>query len=92
MQLTMYFSEQQQGWFITNMNYGSFVLNGMRITVNPNMLNQYRNQIPFGLGCFTKLSREPSLLQDFSSQNFKMYILDQTEIDNYANILSKFAP
>ena len=90
--LTLYFIPLQQGWFITNLTYNNFVLNGLRITVSPNMLNQFRNQIPFGLGCFTTLLREPSLLQDFSSANFNLYILDQSETDEYAQLLSLGPP
>lgn len=86
--LTLYFISLQQGWFITNLTYNNFTLNGLRVTASPNMLNQFRNQIPFGLGCFTTLLREPSLVQDFSSGNFNLYILDQSEIDEYAQILS----
>jgi len=86
---TFYFSSQQQGWFINNFTYGSFILNGMRITVLPNMLNQFRNQIPFGLGCFTTLLREPTQQQDFSSGNFSLYILDNTEVDEYNELLSE---
>jgi len=56
------------------------------------MLNQFINQIPFGLGCFTTLLREPTQQQDFSSGNFNLYILDQTEIDEYAILLSNNAP
>lgn len=90
--LTFYYSNQQQGWFINNLTYGTFILNGLRIVVNPNMLNQFRNQIPFGLGCFTTLLREPTQQQDFSSGNFSLYILDQSEIDEYAILLSQYAP
>lgn len=86
--LTLNYLDSQQGWFITNLTYGSFIFNGSRITVSPNMLNQFRNQIPFGLGCFTKLLREPTLIQDFSSGNFNLYILDQTEVDAYNQLLS----
>lgn len=90
--LTLYYSNQQQGWFFNNITYGTFILNGTRITVSPNMLNQYRNQIPFGIGCFTTLLREPTQQQDFSSNNFNLYILDQTEIDEYATLLSQNSP
>ena len=86
--LQIYFSQMQQGWFITNLTYGTFTINGLRITNIPNMLNQFRNQIPFGLACFTTASREPSLQEDFSSGNSILYILDQTEVAQYASILS----
>lgn len=92
--LTIYFIPLQQGWFITNLTYNAtnFVLKGLRITVNPNMLYQFKNQIPFGLGCFTTLLREPSLQQDFSSGNFNLYILTQTEVSQYSQLLSLGPP
>lgn len=86
--MTIYFIPMQQGWFITNLTYQDFVLNGLRITVSPNMLNQFRNQIPFGLACFSTGNREPSLQQDFSSGNCILYLLSQAECQQYATILS----
>ena len=88
MSFTLNYLDSQQGWFITNLVYGTFILNGTRVTVNPNMLNQYRNQIPFGLGCFTSVLRDPTLQQEFRSGNFNLYILDQTEINTYIELLS----
>lgn len=85
--LTIYFRPLQQGWFINNITYLDFVLNGLRITNSPNMLNQFRNQIPFGLGCFSTNNREPSLQEDFSSGASKLYILNQAEIELYAAFL-----
>lgn len=86
--ITLYFIPMQQGWFLTNLTYSSFILNGTRVTVNPNILNQYQNILPFGLGCFTKLNREPTLQQDFSSGNFNLYILNQNEVAQYNQLLS----
>ncbi len=85
--LVLYFRPIQQGWFINNLTYGSFIINGMRITNSPNMLNQYRNQIPFGLACFSAFNREPSQQQDFSSGASKLYILTQAEVTAYAEFL-----
>ncbi len=86
--IVLNYLDSQQGWFINNLIYQDFVLNGTRITVNPNILNQFKNKLPFGLGCFTTLSREPTLQQDFSSNNFKLYILDQREVNTYNQLLS----
>ncbi len=80
--------ESQQGWFITNLIYEDFVMNGVRITCNPNILNQFKNKLKFGLGCFTTLSREPTLKQDFSSRNFNLYILDEVDVNTYNELLS----
>lgn len=86
--MTIYFVPMQFGWFITNLTYQGFILNGLRITNSPNMLNQFRNQIPFGLACYSKKNREPSQQQDFSSGNSKLYLLNQAECQQYAELLS----
>lgn len=77
---TIRFIPMQYGWFITNLTYGDFILNGLRITVSPNMLHQFKNQIPFGLACFSKQLREPSLQQDFSSGNASLFVLTSDEV------------
>lgn len=86
--LVLYFRPQQLGWFINELTYGDFTLRGVRITNSPNILYQFKNQIPFGLGCFSTANREPSLQEDFSSGASKLYILTQAEVDEYAEFLS----
>lgn len=87
-ELAIYFVPMQYGWFITRLVYKDFVLNGVRIVNSPNMLHQFRNQIPFGLACFSANNREPSLLQDFSSGASKLYILTEAEVAQYTEYLS----
>lgn len=82
---TMYYVPLQYGWFITNLQYGDFVLNGLRITNHPNMLYQFQNKISFGLACFTKENREPTQLKDFSSKASSLYVLTEAEVDEYTN-------
>ena len=86
--LTIYYVPQQYGWFITNLTYLSFTLTGLRITTNPNMLQQWKSQIPFGLGCFVTANREPTQLQDFSSGAAQLFVLSAAEVAEYSNILA----
>lgn len=86
--LSIYFSSMQFGWFITNLTYQRFILNGVRITNSPNMLHQFRNQIPFGLACATASNREPSQAQDFSSGASILYLLDQADVALYTGYLN----
>lgn len=89
LQLTLYFRPLQYGWFINELVYQNFTLQGLRLTVSPNMLRQFKNQIPFGLGCFANnVSREPSQQQDFSSGAFSLYILSKAEVAQYENTLA----
>lgn len=86
--LTIAFYPQQYAWFITSLTYQTFTLQGMQITANPNMLNQWRNSLPFGLGCFVVNNREPTQQQDFSSGAAQLYILSAAEVLQYSAFLS----
>ena len=86
--LTLYYMELQQGWFIRELVYGDFILRGVRISNNPNFLHQYKNQIPFGMGCFSVDNREPFLINDFLDENSILYILTEDEVVNYTDVLS----
>lgn len=81
------FVPMQYGWFINSLIYQTFTLNGLRITNSPNMLQQFRNQIPFGLACFTTNNREPSQQQDFSSGTSKLFLLSAAEVASYNEML-----
>lgn len=87
-QMTMRFVEMQYGWFFTSIIYGDFTLNNLRISNQPNMMHQFKNQIPFGIGCFSLSDREPSQLEDFSSGSSKLYLLSAAEVSAYSEYLS----
>lgn len=88
--MSIYFSSAQVGWFISNLSYvpTGFTLNGLRIVNSPNMLQAFRNQIPFGLACNTTSNREPSQLEDFSSGTSILYVLSKDEVEQYNDYLT----
>ncbi len=85
--LVTYFRPMQFGWFIQNLTYANFILNEVRITNSPNMLHQFKNQIPFGLACFSTQNREPTQQNDFLSGASVLYILTADEVATYAELL-----
>lgn len=90
--LVLYFSLSQIGWFITELTYvtatSSFSVKGLRITVSPNMLQQWKNLIPFGLACFSTANREPTQKGDFASGAAILYILTAEEVAAYTALLA----
>lgn len=84
---TLRFVPLQETWVFDNITYGDFILNGLRCCNAPNLLYQWHNILPFGIGCFSAANREPSLQEDFQSKNSKLYILTQAEIREYAEFL-----
>lgn len=86
--LQMRYVPVQYGWFITSLVYGTFTIQGLRVVAGPNMLNQYQNQIPFGLACFVAGGREPTQQQDFSTGVARLYILTAAEVQQYTAFLA----
>lgn len=88
MNFTITYAAQQYAWFIVSLTYQSFILQGMQITANPNMLQPWRNFLPFGLGCFVNGNREPTQIQDFQSGAAQLYILTAAEVAQYSAMLA----
>lgn len=78
----------QYGWFFREIIYKSFKVTNIRVTNSPNILHQFKNQIPFGIACFSEENREPFLQEDFSSGTSKLYLLSLEETQDYAEYLS----
>lgn len=84
----MSFVPMQYCWMIDFLTYKDFTLNTMIISNQVNMLQSYKNQLPFGLGCFSTSDREPSLVEDFLSGASSLYILTEEDVDYYSGVLS----
>lgn len=78
--LTFYYRPLQRGWYIESLVYGDFVLNMMRLSVNPNLLYQWRKILPFGLACFSQQNREPTIIDDFATDQAELYLLSLAEV------------
>jgi hypothetical protein len=86
--LRLEYKPNQLGWFIVELTRGAFSIKGARIVASPNLLDQQRNLINFGLCCLTTDGHDPMLLEDFSSGRATLYILTQAEVQQYARFLS----
>ncbi len=78
----------QSGWVFNLIRYQDFEIRGLKICVSPNLLYQYKNVIPFGIAVTSRTGFEPTQQQDFSSNEVKMYILTQEELQIYEDYLS----
>ena len=62
------FKPMQYGWFITDLTYvnTNFELQGFRVCTSPNILYQFKNQIPFGIAvALPPDNQEPMLARRF---------------------------
>jgi len=77
----------QLGWFMS-LKYFDFEVNNLRVVTSGNILNQFKNLIPFGVACFVDELQEPLLKTDFLLARAKLYILDSDEVELFEAFLS----
>lgn len=75
------------GWFL-DVTYEDldFVVRGVRVTTNTNILNQWRNKLPFGIICQCKDAQDPLLLEDFLVKRATLSILSADEVQEVLKI------
>ena len=78
--LELVYRPTQTGWFI-DVTYENFSVKGLRVCIDNNLLNQFRNQIPFGLLIVSSDGYEPLSIEDFITDRVKMAILNQEEVE-----------
>lgn len=68
------------GWYF-DLIYKTFTLKGIKITNNINILNVFKNILPFGLSIIVLDGGEAWYLDDFASGRVEIYLLNETEVE-----------
>lgn len=77
--LLMWFSPTQGAWMF-NISWQGFTLNGAVMTLSPNILRGYRNNIPFGISCVSEDGIDPAYVDDFETGRVQLFILSRDEV------------
>ena len=77
--------EAQQAWF-ADVTYNNTIINGIRLVYSANLLQQYKNIIPFGLQVISADVLDPDSLDSFSSGAVEIFILNETEVQEVDNL------
>lgn len=75
----IWYAETQYSWFM-NITYGLKVINGIKVITSLNLLNQYKNILPFGISCYTDDMSDPYFINDFENGRAMLYLLNSDEI------------
>lgn len=73
--LLLEYSENVEAWYMS-VTYNNFVLSGKKIVKHPNLLRQFKNIIPFGIG----IDVEPYFLKDFLTKRVTLNILNEDDV------------
>ena len=77
--MTLRYVAQQACWFY-DLTWGAFTVQGNIIVCGPNILRQYREIIPFGIGVATASNVEVLNVTDFTDGTADLELLDQTDV------------
>lgn len=77
--IVLYFQVRTASWKI-DVEADNFSVKGLRISHVPNLLNQYKNIISFGMGVIITDGGEPFLIDDFSTERVQLAILTVDEV------------
>lgn len=78
-EIILYFQSRTATWKM-DITCNDFDLKGLRISHVLNLLCQYNNIIPFGIGVIIDDGGEPFLVNDFSSGRVQLAILTPAEV------------
>lgn len=66
--------------FYIDLTWQTININGLRVSLSMNIYEQYSNNLPFGLMCFSSDGVEPFLLTDFYQKRCGFYLLDSADL------------
>lgn len=78
--INLVYSSTQEAWNIS-LEYLEKIINGMQLTVSPNILHNYKNTLPFGISCTSTDGQEPKYIEDFASDRIQLFMTSLTERD-----------
>lgn len=75
------------GWFL-DVTYENldFSVKGLRVVTSSNLLNQWRNILPFGILVQCKDAQDPLLLDDFLVKRARISILSKDEVQQLLDL------
>jgi hypothetical protein len=77
----LFFNTNSSNWYLDiNYNQGQFILNGKRVDTSPNLLNAFRNILPFGIAIFGKEAIKPFRLASWILEDAQFFIATPQEL------------
>lgn len=68
----------QQAWYFS-LEFNGTVIKDRKLVASPNILNQQRNKLPFGIMCVVPDGTEPYFLDDFQDDRVLVFLLNEEE-------------
>ncbi len=87
-ELVVHYFPAVESWSV-DVFYKDFKAHGIRIYNSFNILHQFSSILPFGLLIDVKDGGEPFLINDFSSNRVRLFLLSQSDVEQVKQFMSK---
>lgn len=84
--MRLYYYSTQKSWYF-DIEYKDYINNGNKVVLTMNALRHLKNKLPFGLAFISGSNAEPFLLNDFSSGNVLMILLNQEDVQEIEDVV-----
>lgn len=84
--MRLYYYSTQKSWYF-DIEYKDYINNGNKVVLTMNALRHLKNKLPFGLAFVSGSNAEPFLLNDFSSGNVLMILLNQDDVQEIEDVV-----
>lgn len=78
-EFNLYYMPTQYSWYY-DFTYNNYTSNGNKVVLNFNALRHLRKILPFGFMFMAQGDIEPFSIDDFSNGRIKMYVLNESDI------------
>ena len=86
--LTLRYSSNSQCWYM-DLTYDTTVVGSRQVCSSPNLLYQWKNVLPFGLGCYALDGSDPYYLDDFQTGRCGLLVLSAADVLAYVVYLGE---
>ena len=76
--LTLNYRPAVQRWFVDVAYKSTFGLNGIGLSIHPNIIRSFRMVVPFGIAITAVDGVDPFDVNDFANGRVQLFILDNT--------------
>lgn len=87
--MELYYYASQKSWYF-DIEYGEYQNKGNKVVLTLNAIRHLRNKLPFGIAFVSNSMADAFMLDDFSSGNVLMLLLNKEEVQEVEELF--YAP
>lgn len=84
--MKLYYYATQKSWYY-DLEYKDYKNNGNKVVLTMNAIRHLRDRLPFGIAFLSSLTSDPFQLEDFSTGNVIMVLLNEEDVQEIEDLV-----